>query len=69
MSIVVLKLPDTKVSAKGSPAQCLGYKGAWFEKMIAFYNFVPLYCPSCDTPTRLDRMENTLIGKYQAHRK
>lgn len=32
--------------------------------MIAFYTFVPLYCPSCGTPTRLDR--NDLAGKYQA---
>jgi len=34
--------------------------------MIALYNFVPLYCPSCGTPTRLDRIENAMIGKYQA---
>jgi hypothetical protein len=35
--------------------------------MIALYNFVPLYCPSCSSPTRLDRADNPLSGKYQAH--
>jgi hypothetical protein len=35
--------------------------------MIALYNLVPLYCPSCGTPTRLDRADNALSGKYQAH--
>jgi hypothetical protein len=35
--------------------------------MIALYTFVPFYCPSCGTPTRLDRVENAFIGKYQAH--
>lgn len=35
--------------------------------MIALYIFIPLYCPSCSTPTRLDRIDNALSGKYQAH--
>jgi hypothetical protein len=35
--------------------------------MIALFTFVPLCCPSCGTPTRLDRVDNALIGKYQAH--
>ena len=35
--------------------------------MIALYSFVPLYCPSCGSPTRLDRADNALSGKYQAH--
>ena len=34
--------------------------------MIALYNFLPLYCPSCGTPTRLDRKDNPLIGKFKA---
>jgi hypothetical protein len=35
--------------------------------MIALYTFIPLYCPSCGTPTRLDRVDNALAGKYKAH--
>ena len=35
--------------------------------MIALYTFIPLYCPSCGTPTRLDRIDNVLSGKYQAY--
>ena len=35
--------------------------------MIALYSFVPLYCPSCGSPTRLDRTDNALSGKYQAY--
>jgi len=27
--------------------------------MIALYNFIPLYCPSCGTPTQLERVDNT----------
>ena len=34
--------------------------------MIALYTFTPLYCPSCGAPTRLDRIDNALAGKYQA---
>jgi transposase-like protein len=34
--------------------------------MLALYTFIPLYCPSCGTPTRLDRIDNILEGKYQA---
>jgi hypothetical protein len=35
--------------------------------MIALYNFIPLYCPSCGSPTRLGRADNPMSGKYQAH--
>ena len=35
--------------------------------MIALYDFIPLYCPSCGNPTRLDRADNMLSGKYKAH--
>ena len=35
--------------------------------MIALYNFIPLYCPSCGTPTRLDRIDNAMSGKFKAH--
>jgi len=35
--------------------------------MIALYNFIPLYCPSCGTPTRLERADNPLSGKFKAH--
>ena len=34
--------------------------------MIALYNFFPLYCPSCGTPTRLDPVDNPLSGKFKA---
>jgi phosphopantetheinyl transferase (holo-ACP synthase) len=34
--------------------------------MLAPYNFLPLYCPSCGTPTRLDRADNPLAGKFMA---
>jgi putative salt-induced outer membrane protein YdiY len=34
--------------------------------MIALYNFLPLYCPSCGTPTRLDHTEYMLRGKFKA---
>jgi hypothetical protein len=34
--------------------------------MIALYTFIPLYYPSYGTPTRLDRIDNSLSGKYQA---
>ena len=34
--------------------------------MIALYNFIPLYCPSCGTPTRLDRVDNPMSGKFKA---
>jgi hypothetical protein len=34
---------------------------------IALSKFIPLYCPSCGTPTRLDRVDNALSDKYQAH--
>ena len=35
--------------------------------MIALYNFIPIYCPSCGTPTRLDRVDNPMSGKFKAH--
>jgi len=35
--------------------------------MIALYNFIPLYCPSCGTPTRLERVDNPMSGKFKAH--
>ena len=31
--------------------------------MLALYNFLPLYCPSCGTPTRLDSVDNPMVGK------
>jgi hypothetical protein len=34
--------------------------------MLAIYNFVPLYCPACGTPTRLERVDNLLTGKFKA---
>jgi hypothetical protein len=34
--------------------------------MIALYNFLPLYCPICGTPTRLDRIDNPLAIKVKA---
>lgn len=34
--------------------------------MITLYTFIPLYCPSCGTPTRLDRVDNVLAGQYKA---
>ena len=34
--------------------------------MLALYNFLPLYCPSCGTPTRLDSVDNPLTGKFKA---
>jgi hypothetical protein len=34
--------------------------------MIALYNFLPLYCPSCGTHTRLDHADNILRGKFKA---
>ena len=35
--------------------------------MLALYNFIPLYCPSCGTPTRLERANNPMSGKFKAH--
>ena len=34
--------------------------------MLALYNFFPLYCPSCGTPTRLERADNPMGGKLKA---
>lgn len=34
--------------------------------MLAFYNFISLYCPSCGTPTRLERADNPMFGKFKA---
>ncbi|MGD9092770.1 MAG: hypothetical protein PVF74_07965, partial [Anaerolineales bacterium] len=36
--------------------------------VLALYNFLPLYCPSCSTPTRLNHAENIIRGKFKAHR-
>ena len=30
--------------------------------MLALYNFLPLYCLSCGTPTRLDRADNPIVA-------
>jgi hypothetical protein len=45
----------------------IGEKELKEEKMIALYNFIPLYCPSCGTPTRLERVDNPMISKFKAH--
>ena len=34
--------------------------------MITLYNFLPIYCPSCETPTRLDHANNMIRGKFKA---
>jgi transcription elongation factor Elf1 len=34
--------------------------------MIALYNFLHLYCPSCGTPTRLAYANTVLRGKFKA---
>lgn len=34
--------------------------------MLALYNFLPLYCPSCGTPTHLDRIDHPIAGKFKA---
>jgi hypothetical protein len=34
--------------------------------MISLYKFIPLCCPSCGNPTRLDSIDNALSAKYQA---
>jgi hypothetical protein len=36
--------------------------------MLSLLNFIPLYCPSCGTPTRLDHAEKIIRGKFKAHR-
>ena len=35
--------------------------------MITPSNLIPLYCPSCGTPTRLERVDNPMSGKFKAH--
>jgi hypothetical protein len=35
--------------------------------MIALYNLLPLYCPSCGTPTRLERADNPMSVKIKVH--
>ena len=35
--------------------------------MLALYNFIPLYCPSCGTPTWLARVDNPMSGKFKVH--
>jgi hypothetical protein len=34
--------------------------------MLALYNFLPLYNPSCDIPTRPDSVDNPLASKFKA---
>jgi hypothetical protein len=34
--------------------------------MLALHNFLPLYCASSGTPTRLDRVDNPLVSKFKA---
>lgn len=34
--------------------------------MIALYTFLPAFCPSCGTPTRLDRMDNLDQARFHA---
>jgi hypothetical protein len=34
--------------------------------VIALLNYIPLYCPSCGTPTRLDRADNTQLVIFEA---
>ena len=34
--------------------------------MIALYTFTPLFCPSCGTPTRLDRADNLDQARFNA---
>ncbi len=34
--------------------------------MITLYTFRPKYCPSCGTPTRLDRSDNLDAGRFEA---
>ena len=33
---------------------------------MAFYNLNPLYYPSCNAPTRLDRKDNPFCGRLKA---
>ena len=35
-------------------------------KMLALYNFLSLYCLSCGTPMRFDRIDNEMTSKYKA---
>jgi hypothetical protein len=35
--------------------------------LISFSNFIAHFYPSCGSPTRLDRTDNALSGKYQAY--
>jgi hypothetical protein len=34
--------------------------------MIALFNFLPLFCPSCGVPTHLDHPSNNMIAQYKA---
>ncbi|KAA3644147.1 MAG: hypothetical protein DWQ07_18730 [Chloroflexi bacterium] len=34
--------------------------------MIYLSNFVPLYCPSCGTPTRFERVDNPNAARFKA---
>ncbi len=35
-------------------------------RMIALYTFVPLFCPGCGTPTRLDQADNPEVARFNA---
>jgi hypothetical protein len=35
--------------------------------MITLSNLIPLYCPSCGTPTHIERVDNPMSGKFKAH--
>ena len=36
--------------------------------MIAILNYTPLYCPSCGTPTRLDRDDNYELAIFKTQK-
>jgi hypothetical protein len=36
--------------------------------MLAILNFIPHYCPSCGTSTRLDHPDNYELTMYKAHK-
>ena len=36
--------------------------------MIALLDFIPLYCPSFGTPTRLDQADNYELEIFQVHK-
>ena len=50
----------------GPLAQSVGGPFRFCFLMIALYTFVPLYCPGCGTPTRLDRVDNLDVARFNA---